>query len=413
MENDVQSKILDLYAKGALSNYLEFDRASVMKYVSCTPALKLLLMFKISLRYFIPGDMNTQLKNVNPNTELSDYDKAFMVINYTRPQVDPHAPGWTLSHALDIMGVETYYKHSMMFARPEDVRKQFAVWAAGRVAGEPEGQRIEQQRALDLSTRDEPFVNWCASEDIPQGAEIPAEGGRKVEGAIGAARAVAIEQDYLWAPGSTITYWFQQEEYRLPQIADPYRRLRRRALLNAFLEWSDCSGLTFEEAEQDNGADIRIFFAETEGVYLKYSTNTNCWTSIGRHGQNRARKDKPAGGYPSTSMYLTLPPEHPGQGPDADDELWAKRRCLHETGHALGLRHEAGNPRTLQKVFEPSPNMLYLPVLWTEWDPLSIMSYPNEPLKANAPGYPARTPFTVDLSVLDKAFVAVSTFRIV
>lgn len=80
----------------------------------------------------MPDEMNLQHEDVLPNDQLSDHDKAFMVINYPRSSVDPTATEWTLNHALEVMGVPLYDRHAMLLARPEDVRKQFAIWTTER-----------------------------------------------------------------------------------------------------------------------------------------------------------------------------------------------------------------------------------------------------------------------------------------
>ena len=41
----------------------------------------------------MPDEMNLQHEDVLPNDQLSDHDKAFMVINYPRSSVDPTATG--------------------------------------------------------------------------------------------------------------------------------------------------------------------------------------------------------------------------------------------------------------------------------------------------------------------------------
>lgn len=69
------------------------------------------------MMYFMPGSLNEQGNDVEVNNELSDTDKAYMVINYPRNVTHPAAPEWTLEHALGIAGV------------PENVQKDIA--AAG------------------------------------------------------------------------------------------------------------------------------------------------------------------------------------------------------------------------------------------------------------------------------------------
>ena len=79
----------------------------------------------------MPKEMNQQHKDAPPNTSLSNSDKAFMVINYLHPNPDSRNPEWTLSRALNVVGVTGRYFLKMTKARSlTDVRTQFWLWNA-------------------------------------------------------------------------------------------------------------------------------------------------------------------------------------------------------------------------------------------------------------------------------------------
>ena len=353
-------------------------------------------------------EMTTRRQEVFPNEFLSDRDKAFMVINYPRTQVDPTAPEWTLTHALDMMGVDAYDKHAMLRARPEDVRKQFAVWMTEYLLGRTQGISSVGIPGRGLDNRDDSIesLDWCASELHISAEEIRDE--ERAGADSGPARGVAPNKDLLWPPGSVITYWFQQPEYRAPPPTDPWRFHRRRILLNSFVEWESCSHLQLREATRDGDATVRIFFHENQGPYSALSLYPSSWTEIGRRQMALSRDDKLPGGYDSTTMYLNLPQPRLNEAFNTTHQAFTRRTCLHETGHLLGLRHEAANPRSLQRDYELSPSYSYLPMFWTEWDPFSIMLYPGREVLPGAFGWPELTGFNTEISQWDQALVAVS-----
>ena len=250
------------------------------------------------------------------------------------------------------------------------------------------------------------LINWdfCATEDY-----VPTEERHREirEGDHGPARGLAPQQELLWQPGDIITYWFQQSDYRADTPQDPNRSIRRQVLLRAFDRWSAVSRLQFITAQGESNASVRIWFHEdVVGPYKALSTfkPNRSWTEIGTRNKVRDRPDKLDGGYKSTSMYLKLPEFSRG----TFEEALATRICLHETGHILGLRHEAGSPRSKQAKFEYAPSAEYVPMFWTEWDPKSIMLYPGKALLSTSTANPGITKANMELSKGDEAFVTVS-----
>ena len=72
---------------------------------------------------------------VKQNVEFSDQDKAWLVINYTLPQVSPNAKEWTLEHALEVACVPQADREAMLkLPSTNEVRKKYATWLVERIS---------------------------------------------------------------------------------------------------------------------------------------------------------------------------------------------------------------------------------------------------------------------------------------
>ena len=145
------------------------------------------------------AEMTIKHEAIVPGTALSDHDKAFMVINYPRARLDPAAREWTLSHALDVMGVPNVERHSMLFARPEDVRKQFAIWKAQQAILLASDNSIELPREDEGGMQDEEgadYPSWFrrACADLLRRKAVDED--QDTPGMV--ARAVFSSSDNLW-----------------------------------------------------------------------------------------------------------------------------------------------------------------------------------------------------------------------
>ncbi|KAJ6449457.1 hypothetical protein C8R45DRAFT_1224408 [Mycena sanguinolenta] len=93
----IKSQIIDVYNSNDVSNYSALDMHSIMMY-------------------FMPADMDKERIEIKPNYDLSEMDKAYMVINYPRTKPHPSAAEWTLEHALNIAGVSGSSAEDMLAA---------------------------------------------------------------------------------------------------------------------------------------------------------------------------------------------------------------------------------------------------------------------------------------------------------
>ncbi|KAE8229463.1 hypothetical protein CF326_g5566, partial [Tilletia indica] len=90
-----KQQVIDVINKSSVSNFSQVDPHSIMHY----PSSKLIT----GLPYDVPY-----------NTELSDMDKAYIVINYPRSEPHPEAQEWTLEHALNVAGVPNEVKQEIL-----------------------------------------------------------------------------------------------------------------------------------------------------------------------------------------------------------------------------------------------------------------------------------------------------------
>lgn len=76
------------------------------------------------------------------NTDLSDVDKAVLVLNYARLNPGPLVPTWTVSHAADIIGIKGQWRENIVAAtHPHDVRKLYSQWSASSERSQQGGTR--------------------------------------------------------------------------------------------------------------------------------------------------------------------------------------------------------------------------------------------------------------------------------
>ncbi|KAJ7625552.1 hypothetical protein FB45DRAFT_68644 [Roridomyces roridus] len=106
----IRNNVLFMFSKRTQpSNYNAFDPRSIMVYR-------------------INPEFNSAGLAADLNCNLSDMDKAYMVINYPRPDPHPQASRWTLHHALKVAGVPKRIIREWKDLPPSSIRDKFSAY---------------------------------------------------------------------------------------------------------------------------------------------------------------------------------------------------------------------------------------------------------------------------------------------
>lgn len=75
----------------------------------------------------MPAAMNKQRIEIKPNTQLTDTDKAFIMLNYFRKDPPADEPSWSLAKALTVAGVSQDEQKIFLEQQdsPESIREMF------------------------------------------------------------------------------------------------------------------------------------------------------------------------------------------------------------------------------------------------------------------------------------------------
>lgn len=77
------------------------------------------------------------------NPDLSDIDKAVLVLNYPRLNPGPLVPRWTVSYAADVIGIKGESREKIVAAtHPHDVRRLYSEWSK-------RSQRFQQGEVIE------------------------------------------------------------------------------------------------------------------------------------------------------------------------------------------------------------------------------------------------------------------------
>jgi len=118
----VIQQIIDVYNDSEVSNFSTIDLNSIMIYP-------------------MPAALNVEGIEIVYNTVLSNFDKAYGVINYPylpgqpAPLADPQ---WTFEHALDVAGVQGESREKILYeyaqGDTEGIRAEFGLWSLNQRA---------------------------------------------------------------------------------------------------------------------------------------------------------------------------------------------------------------------------------------------------------------------------------------
>ena len=82
--------------------------------------------------YYLPANCNEQGIELRQQSELSDYDKAYMVVNYPRKTMPSEASPWTFAYALQFVGMpeegQTALKAYLEQGDIASIRTTFNTW---------------------------------------------------------------------------------------------------------------------------------------------------------------------------------------------------------------------------------------------------------------------------------------------
>ncbi|KAJ3486248.1 hypothetical protein NLI96_g4372 [Meripilus lineatus] len=118
-QEDIRENITRLHQRKHIENCSRFDRNSIMMYE-----------FPASLTYEGVG--------APLNKSLSDIDKAVLTLNYPRLEPHPEALNWTVSYAVDILGIDGEFRECIVAAKdPRDIRKYYTDWSTEQVGNGP------------------------------------------------------------------------------------------------------------------------------------------------------------------------------------------------------------------------------------------------------------------------------------
>ncbi len=228
-------------------------------------------------------------------------------------------------------------------------------------------QVIERLNSIEAEIRKQHADDEDAEAEraIPQSCGLPLVPERELEAGIDPGRESLIRSiEKKWVNGTELKYYFFSEGTWGGSDA------QQRIVRDAFDEWKDVGiGLSFDQVDAPDDADVRIGFARGEGS----------WSYVGRDIWSRPSGER------TMNFGWVL------RGRNGRDT------ALHEIGHTLGFHHEQQNPfagivwdeDAVYRYFMGPPNSwsrqkTFHNVLRTldpnsvegsEWDPDSIMQY--------------------------------------
>ncbi|KAK6988582.1 ZnMc domain-containing protein [Favolaschia claudopus] len=375
----IQSQILDTYASGDVSNYSVLDTTSIMMY-------------------FMPAEMNLQHVNVPVNNQLSDLDKAYVVINYPGQTTDKT---WTLDYALKKAGVDTTTSKSITAAAAKGnitlVRTLFTAFQVEqrnqRYAGlNPDGP---ENTTNDSDNMEYLGAGWCQLDDT-----IPLPNAPSIQD--GVAHGVTVTADKFWKPADVIRFTFLHGDTPVEAATD-YRCNRVRRVLKYYENYI---GVRFQEdpgVKRDSDFERNSDLQRNCPVRVAFGSKLDekrddrdivllGWARLGTSAETSGLHEHSSGAKWATVWFGNQP-----LNKDSDvtsDELRRANRNLY---HELLLdSHKSPTAATTQTKYDTDEYLVA-----TGYDRKSIMLYPGQKLKGGAGETELTfTPSKTDLALL-------------
>lgn len=271
----------------------------------------------------MPAELNTQRMEIRPNSQLSDFDKAYTMINYPRVSAHPDASDWSLDRALDFVGLSGEPKTKIKSAfQPErdpsaaQIRAQFSIWSSAYVSGATARVTPTSTTFDGASPTMAPSLDsWCKLV-LPSSSD-PSQPAPSHHSAV-----IAKLSTFLWLPGATVRYCFQHTGETYHYRANMFRFIINDIKKHAYLN--------FEEVEEPAKADVRIAFDASAQCSWSYP-GTACPKFTSDESDDLHGSEKNA------TLLLNTFPAKPSQRQAWELDV---RKYYHEAGHMLGLLHE-------------------------------------------------------------------------
>ncbi|KAI0060344.1 hypothetical protein BV25DRAFT_1888300 [Artomyces pyxidatus] len=324
----IREQIINVYADKEVSNFSELDTTSIMHYP-------------------MPRQVTGLSYDIPYNSQLSQMDKAYMVINYPRAEPHPNASSWTLETALQKAGVPTDVQDAIlsvppMNGRPDalEIRRLFSNWVLSKRVERRTSGRVHYTPAIgprpvrsiedpDPSVVTQPLERYgdCSN---TEGVQVQRKG---------AAHGVAVQKT-LWeikdSDDGDPDFLLKIPYNWAAQKAEVMTTYRTQMVRKAMATWEEYASIEFERELEDNPKLVIAFQDGTpDDALASYTTGL---------GQELKLVNKGSVGVIHSVLYRIFSNRASAEAFDKAQPRRGIRRnrrtALHELGHVLGLHHE-------------------------------------------------------------------------